>query len=74
MLISIMELKKCDICQKEYEENAIIPFRLRIGPRIGRIGESIGSDYIKPIDVNICDPCKESRKAKIVIKFKSFLA
>ncbi len=30
-----MELKKCEICQKEYEEN-------------------------RPIDVNICDYCKES--------------
>ncbi len=69
-----MELNKCSICQKEYEENAIIPFRLRIGPRLGRIGELIGSDYIKPIDVNICEHCKESSKAKIINKFKSLLS
>ncbi len=69
-----MELKKCDICQKEYEENAIMPFRLRIGPRLGRIGESIDADYIEPIDVNVCDHCKESRKAKIINKFKSLLS
>ena len=66
-------MKKCDICQKEYEENAIIPFRLRIGPRLGRIGESIDADYTKPIDVNVCDHCKESTKAKIINKFKSLL-
>ena len=39
-------MKKCEIYQKEYEENAIMPFRLRIGPRLGRIGESIDSDYV----------------------------
>ena len=66
-------MKKCDICQKQYKENAIMPFRLRIGPRIGRIGGLIGSDYIKPIDVNVCDHCKESRKEKIIEKFKSLL-
>jgi len=66
-------LKKCDICEKEFEENVIIPFRLRIGPRLGRIGESIDIDYIKPIDVNVCDHCKESRKTKITNKFKSLL-
>ncbi|KKK90028.1 hypothetical protein LCGC14_2727220, partial [marine sediment metagenome] len=65
---------KCDICQKEYEENAIMPFRLRIGPRLGRIGELIGENYIKPIDLNVCDHCLESRKAKIINKFKSLLS
>jgi len=69
-----MELKKCDICQKEYEENAIMLFRLRIGPRLGRIGEIIDENYIKPIDLNVCDHCKESSKAKIIKKFKSLIS
>ena len=66
-------MKKCDICEKKYEEDVIIPFRLRIGSRLGRIGELIGSDYIKPIDLNVCNHCKESSKAKIIKKFQSLL-
>ena len=66
-------MNKCDICQKEYEEHAIIPFRLRIGPRLGRIREEIDNDYIEPVDINICNQCKEGKKAKIINKLKDML-
>jgi len=66
-------MNRCDICQKEYEENAINPFRLRIGPRLGRIREEIENDYIEPLDINICTKCKKDNKAKIIDKFKDLL-
>ncbi len=35
--------------------------------------ENISNDYIKPIDVKVCDHCKESRKEKIINNLKSLL-
>jgi len=64
-------MKKCDICQGEYQEQLFTTFRLRLGEPIGF---RIGIDYIEPIDLNIYDWCKKGREIDIINKFKSLLS